>query len=274
MTGDLGRRKLLMMLAGSAGLMIPGIANSEFSAKDCTNAGGKWLEERKKCLVDMSMEVELPDAEIKPHPEEDRIAVYSPLEVYTEESLPRLDKKPVKQRRSRVRPSRKTDYDSVDEILAGIVGGEGCFTRIGGRFGDRRKTHTHHGVDIYASKGCSVRTPLSGRVRKIGYDGKPPEGGLYIILEHEIEGMPPHISPEFHTVYMHLNASSPGDRSKVYVEIGDFVRQGQQIAEAGRTGIYRSKTHLHFEVREKRGKYFAPVDPEEFFKNLKNHNLI
>jgi murein DD-endopeptidase MepM/ murein hydrolase activator NlpD len=107
------------------------------------------------------------------------------------------------------------------------------------RFGVPRGSHLHKGIDIDTEKGQAIRAARSGRVV---FSGRRGDYGLLVILEHD-EG--------FSSWYAH--------NSRVLVESGQRVREGEVIAKSGRTGR-ASGTHLHFEIRH-RGK---PLDPLTF----------
>jgi lipoprotein NlpD len=44
--------------------------------------------------------------------------------------------------------------------------------------------------------------------------------------------------------------------------VGDQVKQGQQIATVGQSGLSSSRTHVHFELR----RYGTPVNPARYLK--------
>ncbi len=128
----------------------------------------------------------------------------------------------------------------ADIIIRSDTLGEGAFaaSRNGGR--------VHEGIDLFADEGAAVLAARSGRVTtsRVIVDNDTKTGsGNYIILQHV---------GNLTTTYAHL--------SEVYVRKNDFVRQGQVIGRAGKTGNanYRDiKPHLHFEVR----KDAVPQDP-------------
>ncbi|MDE0084499.1 MAG: M23 family metallopeptidase [Candidatus Poribacteria bacterium] len=95
----------------------------------------------------------------------------------------------------------------------------------------------HEGIDFRASTGTRVYASKTGKVtyasRKGGY-------GKTVSIQHE---------DDYSTSYGHL--------SRIYVSVGDFVRQGQVIGLVGNTGI-STGPHLHFEIRYK-GKSENPA---------------
>jgi len=100
--------------------------------------------------------------------------------------------------------------------------------RLSSRFGLRRNHH-HDGVDISAPRGTPVYAAASGRV--IHADASLSGYGKMVIIKH---------GDRYSTVYAH--------NDRLLVKVGQFVEQGERIAEVGRTGR-ASSPHLHFEVR-------------------------
>jgi murein DD-endopeptidase MepM/ murein hydrolase activator NlpD len=100
-------------------------------------------------------------------------------------------------------------------------------TKVFSRFGMRRGRR-HQGVDLPLKTGTPVYAAFDGRVRASTYN----KGyGNLIIIRHE-NGL--------ETYYGHL--------SKREVEVGDWVRAGDQIGLGGSTGR-STGPHLHFETR-------------------------
>jgi murein DD-endopeptidase MepM/ murein hydrolase activator NlpD len=99
------------------------------------------------------------------------------------------------------------------------------------RYGYRpRFRRNHHGVDLKANQGDTVRAVFSGIVRKVvhGYGGGY---GNYLVLEHD---------NSVTTLYAHL--------SKIIVHEGEIIGNGTPIALSGNTGR-STGPHLHFEIR-------------------------
>ena len=118
--------------------------------------------------------------------------------------------------------------------------------RGSGFFGaDRNGNRMHQGVDFLAKIGTPVLASRSGKV----IDAKHTRGmGNYIIIRHR---------DDIVTIYGHLY--------NIYVNKGNFLRQGDVIASVGKTGNanYRDiQPHLHFEVR----KNGVPQDPLEYLE--------
>ena len=100
------------------------------------------------------------------------------------------------------------------------------FTRTTGfetRWGD-----FHQGVDLACSQGTNIYAADGGTVTTAGYSGTY---GLLVVIDHQ-NGQ--------ETRYAHC--------SKLLVNVGDKVFQGQHIAEVGSTGR-STGPHLHFEIR-------------------------
>lgn len=100
----------------------------------------------------------------------------------------------------------------------------------------------HDGIDIDVSTGTIVHAAAAGKVYFAGQDSDLSGYGTLVILQH---------ANGYYTFYGHL--------SKVLVYVGQFVQEGQPIAESGNTGV-SSGPHLHFEVRN--GEF--PVDPMRY----------
>ena len=86
----------------------------------------------------------------------------------------------------------------------------------------------HRGIDIAAAAGTAINAAADGTVLFAGVKGTY---GNLVILSH---------SNGFLTYYAHC--------SKLLVNVGDSVTQGQPIAAVGSTGR-STGPHCHFEVR-------------------------
>lgn len=127
-----------------------------------------------------------------------------------------------------------------------------CDSRGDGFFAARRNGHrVHEGIDLFAEIGTPVKACRFGRVvlsRVIANKNKKTGSGNYIIIRHQ---------GNIISVYAHL--------LEVYVQKGDFVRQGELIGAVGKTGNANYpdiQPHLHFEVR----KDGIPQDPQEYLE--------
>jgi lipoprotein NlpD len=94
-------------------------------------------------------------------------------------------------------------------------------------FGPRNGTF-HDGIDIGAPEGTPVYAARDGRVI---YSDQIPGYGNIVILEH---------AGRLSSVYAH--------NSKNEVSLGDFVKQGEEVARVGSTGR-TTGPNLHFEIR-------------------------
>jgi len=121
--------------------------------------------------------------------------------------------------------------------------------RITSGFGKRvhpvtGKPNFHNGIDIAVPIGTPIICPADGVVYWLNEDPKI-KGGKQLIIRHN--------GAEYRTGYAHLN--------KIYVKMGEPVREGQIIAHSGNTGI-GTGAHLHFTYTDANGikknplKYF------------------
>ena len=116
--------------------------------------------------------------------------------------------------------------------------------RVSGVYGSRRilngkPKRPHYGMDIANKTGTKVVAPASGKVR-LAETGMYYTGGT-IILDHGY-GLT--------TTFMHM--------SKVNVEVGSYVHQGEKIGEIGMTG---RATGPHLDWRVNLGKKIR-LDPQ------------
>ena len=119
--------------------------------------------------------------------------------------------------------------------------------RITSAYGQRTHPVTgvpsfHNGIDIAAPIGTPVVAPMRGTVLSIFTTDS---GGLQLILEHPGGTIR-------RTGYAHL--------SKVNVQMGEEVMQGEKIAEVGNSGR-STGPHLHFTMRNPAMAY---VDPQQY----------
>jgi murein DD-endopeptidase MepM/ murein hydrolase activator NlpD len=108
------------------------------------------------------------------------------------------------------------------------------------RFGWRYRRH-HNGIDVAAPWGTPIHAARDGMVVFSGWFAGY---GKVVFIAHG-DGVV--------TVYGHA--------SKLLVNVGDQVKQGQVIANVGCTGVCTG-SHLHFEVRVDD----RPVDPLKFLQ--------
>ena len=109
--------------------------------------------------------------------------------------------------------------------------------RITSPFSAGGKHRHHEGIDIDGELGQRIRAAAAGRVLEAGKEGRY---GNSVLIDH---------GAGLTTFYAHA--------SKLLVRAGDWVRQGEPIAEVGRSGNARG-THLHFETR-RNGRAVNPL---------------
>jgi len=102
--------------------------------------------------------------------------------------------------------------------------------RIISRFGDKNSNISNKGIDIAAYEGQVVVAARSGKV--VFCDDKVKGIGKAIIIDH---------GDGYSTLYAHNSVN--------LVDCGDFVKQNQPIAKAGKTGR-ATRPVLHFEIRK------------------------
>lgn len=91
----------------------------------------------------------------------------------------------------------------------------------------------HEGVDLACNMGEDIIASAAGEVIDISTAYTSNQSyGAYVLLKH---------NDEYQTMYGHM--------SKVIVEVGDHVEQGQKIGEVGTSGR-STGPHIHFEVRK------------------------
>jgi murein DD-endopeptidase MepM/ murein hydrolase activator NlpD len=115
----------------------------------------------------------------------------------------------------------------------------------------------HEGLDIkclhrdkHSEPTDEVLAAASGKVAYLNAVTGLSNYGKYIILQHEIEGIP------VFTIYAHLSRFAEG------LKIGDSVKQGESIATMGRSTntrqpITKDRAHVHFEIDLRLNERFA-----------------
>jgi hypothetical protein len=137
-------------------------------------------------------------------------------------------------------PGREAEYYAPTPGRTWEAGAFGC-VRTGGN-------QLHEGLDILHTKRDKRGEPLdeiyasaAGRVAYVNRQAGLSNYGRYIVLHHQIEGIP------VYTSYAHLSEIADG------LQAGSSVRQGQVIGIMGRstntrTPIGKDRAHLHFEL--------------------------
>lgn len=118
-------------------------------------------------------------------------------------------------------------YEKIDLGIS-LIQPVSSYQMITSRFGPRWGT-THTGTDIAAVTGTTIVAAAAGTVEFSGDQGNG--YGRYVVINH---------GNGVKTLYGHCNTLN--------VSTGEYVTQGQKIAEVGSTGN-SSGPHLHFEIR-------------------------
>lgn len=120
------------------------------------------------------------------------------------------------------------DVDYVKQNINIIWPLTGVITsKFGSRTATEIVTANHYGIDIAGNTGTSIVSAIDGTVTQNSSEG---DYGKHLRIENG----------EVMTLYAHC--------SKLLVNEGDSVKQGQIIAEVGSTGR-ATGPHLHFEIR-------------------------
>lgn len=120
------------------------------------------------------------------------------------------------------------DIDYVKQNINIIWPLTGVITsKFGSRTATEIVTANHYGIDIAGNTGTSIVSAIDGTVTQNSSEG---DYGKHLRIENG----------EVMTLYAHC--------SKLLVNEGDSVKQGQIIAEVGSTGR-ATGPHLHFEIR-------------------------
>ena len=137
-----------------------------------------------------------------------------------------------------------TDETNLYKMVWPLPGDHRTYSKFGPRIAPLPGASTYHkGWDIGGEFGAPMVSVLAGTVYAVGYNSS---AGNFVKVEHQ---------PGFISVYCHC--------SKVLVSEGQYVKQGQQIALVGSTGVSTSP-HLHFAI-QKDGEY---IDPDPYIGYL------
>jgi murein DD-endopeptidase MepM/ murein hydrolase activator NlpD len=118
-----------------------------------------------------------------------------------------------------------------------------CDGPITSHFGPRSSptagaTSDHKGTDVGCAHGAPARAAASGRVTEVTH-GHPGYGN-FVTVDH---------GAGIGSSYSHLDSTA--------VQVGQMVRQGEQVGAVGNTGV-STGPHLHFEMTDNG----QPFDPE------------
>jgi murein DD-endopeptidase MepM/ murein hydrolase activator NlpD len=110
----------------------------------------------------------------------------------------------------------------------------------------------HHGIDLPNDQGTPVLATGSGIVIHAGPLPSPNDGVNYygntVIVHHDWQWQ----GQDVYTLYAHT--------LELFVQVGDYVEQGQLIAGVGSSGEV-TNSHLHLEVRVGSNSYGATRNP-------------
>lgn len=160
--------------------------------------------------------------------------------------VPSVDNEKINQKMQDVF-TRVDDLSYLREVLKSVPIGKPVWSYwLSSPFGHRsdpfnKKAARHKGVDLASNKGNKVRTMARGKVIR---SGTASGYGVLVEIDH---------GNGFKTKYAHLNKS--------YVKKGQYVEQGETIAEVGSTGR-STGPHLHYEIIYNG----VNVDPMTFIK--------
>ena len=131
---------------------------------------------------------------------------------------------PVVKKKTKVVTAKNIDNSTS---ALGIALAQPVSGTITSRFG-RRSSGMHTGLDIAASAGTPIKAASAGTVIQAGYKGSY---GNLVVVAH---------TDSIQTYYAHC--------SRLYVNVGETVNQGEVIAAVGSTGN-STGPHLHLEIR-------------------------
>ena len=137
-----------------------------------------------------------------------------------------------------------TDETDPYKMTWPLPGDHRTYSKFGPRIAPLPGASTYHkGWDIGGEFGAPMVSVLAGTVIAVSYNSS---AGNFVKVEHQ---------PGFVSVYCHC--------SKTLVSEGEYVKQGQQIALVGSTGV-STAPHLHFAI-QKDGEY---IDPDPYIGYL------
>ncbi|WP_299129997.1 peptidoglycan DD-metalloendopeptidase family protein [uncultured Winogradskyella sp.] len=96
----------------------------------------------------------------------------------------------------------------------------------------------HLGLDLWIEANTSIFSPLEGIIHSFKNNTNHGDYGPTIILRHDFDAF------QFYTLYGHLSLASIEN-----LEVGENVKQGQQIAALGTAEVNGDyPPHLHFQI--------------------------
>ena len=132
--------------------------------------------------------------------------------------------KPVVKKNQKVNTQKSWDNKNTSLGIALVKPVTGTITSSFGR----RRGGQHTGLDIANSTGTPIKAVADGTVIYAGYKGSY---GRMVVIAH---------NDSVQTYYAHC--------SRLYVSVGETVKQGETIAAVGSTGN-STGPHLHLEIR-------------------------
>lgn len=146
-----------------------------------------------------------------------------------EEERLRREAEERKRREEELKKLGLTDETSVDNMIWPFPGDPNIYSYFGYRTSPiTGKREYHSGIDIGGAYGADIVASLAGQVTKATWSSM---NGYHVVIDHG-NGVTTH--------YLHA--------SKLLVEAGDYVKQGQVIMKCGSTG-WSTAPHLHFTIR-------------------------
>lgn len=132
--------------------------------------------------------------------------------------------------------------------------------RVSGQLGDTRSHGPHAGLDIAASMGTPLISPIKGKVEQVRSVATAPRMGNYIDIRDDATGVVYR--------YGHLQEVPP-------LKAGDLIGVGDPVGKVGNTGV-GTGPHLHMEIRRTgdpvnhKGYYGhgGATDPEDWLAQL------
>ena len=180
-------------------------------------------EELIKQIKDDNEEKELDLSIIEKYTQNEDEVNTTKIEVAKQESEEMIKEKIEKQKEEK----EEELMPEVNGIKLALKPISGTITSRYGESSSLRKS-THTGLDIAASTGTPIKAAAAGTVT---FSGTKRAYGKMIVISH---------GNGIETYYGHC--------SKLYVEVGDKVSQGETIAAVGSTGN-STGPHLHLEIR-------------------------